>query len=527
MILSREGKNIISHIGYFLLKSLLLIAFGVISHHAIAQTSTLERPNVIIINADDIGYGDLSSYGATKVRTPNIDKIAEQGISFTDAHSASAVCSPSRYGLMTGQYPARQEHLWGPLMLKEPLSIDTDQMTIARLMKEAGYKTAIIGKWHLGFGRREELLDWNKPLKPGPLELGFDYYYGVPVLNSHPPFVYVENHHVVGLVPEDPLVYGKMSTAREFDEKFELDAIGGGEAAHALYKDREIGTNLKNRAINWIRENREGPFFLYFATTNIHHPFTPAPQFIASSDAGPYGDSIHELDWMVGEITKALEEEGLVDNTLLIFTSDNGGMFNRGGQTAWEAGHRLNGKLLGMKFGAWEGGHRVPFIVRWPGVAPAGKKSDELISNVDMLATLADIVARDLLDDEGPDSVNMINAFKGIEGDKPIRESLVISPFQKTHLTIRSGKWVYIGAQDEGGFGGTRIGQHMFAGAAAVGFTSQENSDIENGKIRAGAPPAQLYNLENDPYQTTNVYNHFPDVVRQMKALIEETMRDS
>jgi arylsulfatase A len=508
----------------YCLKLLALLAFLLPFHHAAAQTK--DRPNVIIINADDIGYGDLSSYGATKVRTPNIDKIAAEGISFTDAHSASAVCSPSRYGLMTGEYPARKDYLWGPLMLKEPLSIDTNQMTIASLMKDAGYKTAIIGKWHLGFGGRDELLDWNKPLNPGPLELGFDYYYGVPVLNSHPPFVYVENHHVVGLVPEDPLIYGKMSTAREFDEKFELDAIGGGEAAHALYKDREVGTNLKDRAIKWIRENKDEAFFLYFASTNIHHPFTAAPQFIASSDAGPYGDSIHELDWMVGEITKALEEEGLVENTLLIFTSDNGGMFNRGGQTAWEAGHRLNGKLLGMKFGAWEGGHRVPFIVRWPGVAPAGEKSDELISNVDMLATLADIVGRDLSDDDGPDSVNVVNAFKGIKGD-PIRESLVISPFQKTHLTIRSGKWVYIDAQNEGGFGGTRVGQHLFAGAAAVGFTGQENSDIVDGKIRADAPPAQLYDLENDPYQTTNVYNDFPDVAGKMKALLADTMQGS
>ncbi|MBT5072717.1 MAG: arylsulfatase [Kordiimonadaceae bacterium] len=503
-------------------KIILTLIAIFLANSAFAQS---RKPNVIIINADDIGYGDLSAYGATKVRTPNIDQLANDGISFTDAHSASAVCSPSRYGLITGQYPARKDYLWGPLMLKEPLSVEVDQLTIADVMKEAGYKTAIIGKWHLGFGGREELLDWNKPLDPGPLELGFDYYYGVPVLNSHPPFVYVENHNVVGLVPEDPLVYDTRSITREFDEKFGLEVIGGGDAAHELYKDREIGTNLKDRAIKWIKENKDDPFFLYFATTNIHHPFTPAPRFIASSDAGPYGDAIHELDWMVGEITRTLDEEGLTNDTLLIFTSDNGGMFNRGGQTAWEAGHRMNGKLLGMKFGAWEGGHRVPFIVRWPGNAPAGKKSAELLSNVDVIATLADLVGRDLKEHEGPDSVNMMNAFKGIEGE-PLRDELIISPFYATHLTIRSGKWAYISAQDEGGFEGTRIGQHLFAGAAAVGFTGQINSDIVDGKIKEGAAPAQLYDLDKDPYQTTNVYYDNPDIVEKLKAMMTETMSE-
>ncbi|MBT5187964.1 MAG: arylsulfatase [Kordiimonadaceae bacterium] len=509
----------------YILLSTLTVFTTIFCFNFQAHAQSKEKPNVIIINADDIGYGDLSSYGATKVSTPNIDKIATEGLSFTDAHSASAVCSPSRYGLITGEYPARKDYLWGPLMFKEPLSVDMDQLTIADVMKDAGYKTAVIGKWHLGFGSREEVLDWNKALNPGPLELGFDYYYGVPVLNSHPPFVYVENHHVVGLVPEDPIVYNKQAITREFDEKFDLDLVGGGDAAHALYKDREIGTNLANRAVKWIKKNKDDPFFLYFATTNIHHPFTPAPRFIASSDAGPYGDAIHELDWIVGEITRTLEEEGLVNDTLLIFTSDNGGMFNRGGQTAWEAGHKMNGDLLGMKFGAWEGGHRVPFIVRWPGKTPAGQKSAELLSNVDVLATLADLVGYKLNKEEGPDSVNMMAAFKGEVGE-PIRNELIISPFRKTHLTIRSGKWVYISAQDEGGFEGTRIGQHLFAGSAAVGFTGQINSDIIDGKIKEGAAPAQLYDLEKDPYQTTNVYYDNPDVVGRLKAMMEKTMAE-
>src|SRR5699024_6604009 len=187
-----------------------------------------------------------------------------------------------------------------------------------------------------------------------------------------------------------------------------------------------------------------------------------APQFIGTSDAGRYGDWIHQLDWMVGEVLNTLDEEGLTDNTLVIFTSDNGGMFNRGGQNAWEAGHRLNGDLLGMKFGAWEGGHRVPFIARWPGKIPVDTQSDMLISSVDILATLATLVDHPLEEGEGPDSYNILPALTG-SPDKPIRDHLLISPSRKSHLSIRKGKWMYIPAQGEGGFGGTEVGQHAFA----------------------------------------------------------------
>lgn len=205
-----------------------------------------QPPNIVYIFADDLGYGDLSCYGATKLKTPNIDRLASEGRRFTDAHSASAVCTPSRYGLLTGRYPARKGNLWGPVMLRSPLVIDTKRMTIGKLMKEAGYATACFGKWHLGFGDRG-VTDWNKPLKPGPLELGFDHYFGVPVVNSHPPFVYVEDHKVVGLDAEDPLVYGKRAITKPHQEKFALNAIGGGRAAHALYDDVSVGTTIKDR----------------------------------------------------------------------------------------------------------------------------------------------------------------------------------------------------------------------------------------------------------------------------------------
>lgn len=486
---------------------------------AVTQNS---QPNVIIINADDVGYGDTGAYGATKVSTPNIDRLAEEGRLFTDAHSASAVCSPSRYALITGEYPARKD-FWYPIFVRDTLQVDSNQMTIGDVMKEAGYSTAAIGKWHLGFGN-EYPVDWNKELKPGPLELGFNYYFGVPVLNSHPPFVYVENHHVLGLEEDDPLEYGKKAKTREFDEKFGIDEIGGGKAAHELYKDREMGDTLTEKAVEWIKENRNDSFFLYFAPPQIHHPFTPAPRFIASSDAGRYGDWIHELDWMIGEVLNTLDEEGLTDNTLVIFTSDNGGMFNRGGQNAWEAGHRLNGDLLGFKFGAWEGGHRVPFIARWPGNIPAGTESDELISNVDIIAMLAALVEHPLEENEGPDSYNILPALTG-SPEEPIRDHLIISPSQRSHLSVRKGKWMYIPAQGEGGFDGTEIGEHTFAGAAAHKLTGQVNSDVKNGHIKENAPPAQLYNLEQDPTQRVNVYNDHPGVVKELQALLEKNIR--
>lgn len=479
------------------------------------------RPNVIVINADDLGYGDLGSYGATKVNTPNIDQFAREGRKFTEAHSASAVCSPSRYALVTGEYPSRKGY-WGPSFLRDPLMIDTAQMTIGRVMKEAGYSTACIGKWHLGFGL-DRPVDWNKDLKPGPLELGFDYYFGVPVLNSHPPFVYVENHRVVGLTPEDPLVYGEKAATEDFPEKWNIE-IGGGAAAHELYKDRMVGTTLKNKAIEWIRGHKDEPFFLYFAPTNIHHPFTPDERFNGTSEAGRYGDFIHELDWMVGEVLDALDEEGLMDNTLVIFTSDNGGMLNQGGQAAWKAGHRLNRDLLGFKFDAWEGGHRIPFIARWPGTIPAGTESDELLSNVDILATLAALVEHPLEEGEAPDSYNMLPALTGSPA-QPIRDHLVISPAQEENLAIRQGRWMYISSQDGGGFTGTKIGEHTLGGAAAHLLTKQANSDIENGKIKPDAPPAQLYDLDSDPTQKRNVYNEHPEIAKELKALLEETIK--
>ncbi len=480
--------------------------------------NTPEKPNVIIIFADDLGYGDLGCYGATKVKTPNIDHLAREGILFTDAHSTSAVCTPSRYALLTGQYPFRK-NIFRPVFLRVGLLIDTARVTIADVMKRSGYSTACIGKWHLGFGTKEP--DWNGELKPGPLEVGFDYYFGIPVVNSHPPFVYVENHRVWGFDPSDPFVYNQRAETREFPAKKGINAIGGARIPHALYDDEMVGTTLTKKAVKWIKEQKNNPFFLYFATTNIHHPFTPHPRFRGQSDCGRYGDFIMELDWMVGEVLKTLDDLGIADNTLILFTSDNGGMFNLAGQNAWLMGHRQNGPLLGFKFDAWEGGQRVPFIARWPGKIPAGAVSEQLISNVDMLATLAALTGYQLKAGEGPDSYNVLPALSG-SPDNAIRDHLVLAAKEQSHLSLRSGKWMYIGAQGGGGFGGKKFGSNNLGDTIAVEMTGQKNSDIKNGRIKPGAPPEQLYNLKTDLYQRENVIREHPGIARRMKKQLEE-----
>ncbi len=488
-----------------------------------STTFAADKPkNIVLILADDVGYGDIGCYGASKVRTPEIDKLAEEGRRFTDAHSASAVCSPSRYALMTGRYPFRNERMWGPLMLRDPLAIETDCYTLADVFKDADYATACIGKWHLGFGDVKPV-DWNKPLSPGPRDLGFDYYFGVPVVNSHPPFVYVENEGVVGIVADDPFVYGKRAETHEYPEKMGIDVIGGARVAHEIYDDEAVGTTLAEKAVGWMKQQHTAgrPFFLYLATTNIHHPFTPAKRFQGTSECGRYGDCIHELDWIVGEVLRTLDEMGAANDTLVVFTSDNGGMLNLGGQDAWKLGHHMNGDLLGWKFDAWEGGHRVPMIVRWPGRVPAKTVSDQLVCNVDMLATFASLVNAKVPDGAAEDSVNVTPALMG-EPDRPIRDELVLCPLSSKHIALRREDWVFIDARGNGGFTAPKPGMHMFGGPPAVTFAGHENSDIFDGQFKKDAPPGQLYNLADDPWQTRNLFAAKPEMVEQMRARLKQ-----
>ena len=478
-----------------------------------------EKPNIVLILADDLGYGDVGCYGATKVATPNIDRLAKEGRRFTDAHSASAVCTPSRYALLTGEYPFRRD-LWRPVMNPSPLVVDTNRATLASMLQRQGYATACFGKWHLGFGDRANP-DWNVPLKPGPLELGFDHYFGIPVVNSHPPFVWVEDHRVVGLDPADPLVYGGTPPTQMFPEKMMSPGMSGGLAAHERYRDEEAGTTLTEKATTWIRQQKDRSFFLYFATPHIHHPFTPAARFKGSSEIGRYGDFIHEFDWMVGEILRTLDELRLRDNTLVILTSDNGGMLNQGGQDAWRAGHRLNGNLLGFKFDAWEGGHRVPFIARWPGRIEKGSVSNQLICLVDLFASFAAVSGAQLARGDGPDSVNVLSALTG-NPTKPVRDRLVLAPLDKKNLALREGRWMYIGARGGGGFTASTVGAHLLGGPAALQFAGQPNSDVEGGQFKVDAPQAQLYDLNEDRSQTRNVILEHPAIAERMSATLKE-----
>ncbi|MEM9365483.1 MAG: sulfatase-like hydrolase/transferase [Planctomycetota bacterium] len=485
-------------------------------------------PNVVLIFVDDLGYGDVGCYGATKVQTPNIDRLASEGRRFTDAHSVSAVCTPSRYALLTGQYPVRANSgrgVWGPAPVTSPLIVDPKKTTIADVFQDRGYATAVIGKWHLGFGEGRN--DWRGALRPGPQDLGFDYYFGMPVVNSSPPYVYVENDRVVGADPADPLEYlGRnakgttpITPLPPKAANRSPNAFGGAKEAHRRFNDYEVGTTFAKKSVEWINANKDKPFFLYLATTNIHHPFTPATRFQGTSQCGLYGDFIHELDWIVGELMSCLDDNGLSDDTVVIFTSDNGGMFNHGGQAAFKAGHRQNGELLGFKFGIWEGGHRLPVIVRWPGKVEPGTTSDQLMGNVDMLATFAALTEQPLSKDQLADSVNMLPAMLS-NPKEPLRDHLVLAPNKPTHLSIRKDQWMFIPNQGSGGFRGKNPGDHSFAGPPAVSYVGSVNSDITNGQIRRDAPPAQLYDLHTDISQTKNVYLDEPEVTEELTAIL-------
>ena len=467
------------------------------------KTASSEHPNIVLIYADDLGYGDLSCYGANKISTPNIDRLATEGRLFTDAHSTSAVCTPSRYALLTGEYPYRINN-YGPVFCEERLIIDTNQTTLASLLKRKGYATACVGKWHLGFGE-ERKPDWNQDLKPGPLEVGFDYFYGIPVVNSHPPFVYAENHRVVGLDPADPLVYerGGKTHGKPYPEKHaappgRMPSVVGGKAAHDFYVDEESAVHLTGKALNWMNQQEE-PFFLFYASHNIHHPFTPHPYFQGNSECGLYGDFVEELDWSVGQILEALETFGVADNTLVIFTSDNGGMFNGGGKEAIRQGHTPNGELKGQKFDAWEAGHRVPFLVRWPGKTPVGSTSDELIANLDLLETFAAITDQKLNPGQGVDSINALPLLTETDA-KSARDELVIQPHKKAYTSIRLGDWVYIPGPGSGGM---------------TKFTPEQLEKM---------PPQQLYNLKEDPGQTQNLIKAHPEKAAAMEKVLRNKL---
>jgi len=399
--------------------------------------------------------------------------------------------------------------------------IDPSSSTIGDIFQQAGYATSCFGKWHLGWGNLESN-DWQMPLTSGPNDVGFDYYWGLPNVNSGSPYVLVENNMIVGYEESDPLIYGKKPASptdqfpRSASHKV-ANKFGGALKAHALYKDEAMGSMMVEKSTQWIEEHKDKPFFMYFATTHIHHPFTPAERFKGSSEIGLYGDYIHELDWMVGELMNKLKELGLEENTLILFSSDNGGMMNLGGRTAARAGHKINGDLLGFKFGSWEGGHRIPFIAKWPGKIPAGSQSSQLISMVDMYATIAAITGQQA-SMEGKDSINMLPALID-ESITPLRTEL-LTPGRNA-VALRDGKWLYLPIQGSGGFTGKKEFHHAWGGPAAVALVNGVNNDIQDGDFIEGAPKHQLYNMEIDFNQTQNIVNEYPEVAKRMKQKLK------
>ncbi|MBM3858674.1 MAG: arylsulfatase [Verrucomicrobia bacterium] len=460
-----------------------------------AVANGADKPNIIFILADDIGYGDFSCYGATKIKTPNVDRLAKQGRRFTDAHSPAAVCTPTRYAFMTGEYAFRKQGT-GILPGIAGLIIEPGRVTVPSMLKQAGYTTGVVGKWHLGLGTTPT--DYNTEIKPGPLEIGFDYAWLLPATGDRTPCVWVENHRVVNLDPKDPIKLDysvKRGEPRSFVNG--IPRIGeqvGGKAA--LWKDDEMADLLGTKAIAFIEKNKSKPFFLYFCTHDIHVPRVPHKRFRGTSQAGIRGDNVHSFDATIGRVMDALDKLKLADNTLLIVTSDNGGVLDTNGPDEVNAGtvetnngHPHNGVLRAGKGSPYEGGTRVPFIARWPGHIPTGD-SGALICHVDMLASFAALTGQKLIEAAGPDSFNVLPALLG---GKTGREYLVE---QGGILSFRKGVWKLIPAGAGGGKG-------KKAGKRAPATT-------------------ELYNLADDLSETKNIAAQHPDIVKEMSTKLEE-----
>ncbi len=454
------------------------------------------KPNIIFILADDIGYGDFGCYGATKVKTPNVDKLASEGLRFTDAHSPSAVCTPTRYAFLTGEYAFRKKGT-GILPGIAALIIEPGRFTVPAMFKQAGYATGVIGKWHLGLGAQAPT-DYNGEIKPGPLEIGFDYAWLIPATGDRVPCVWVENHRVVNLDPADPIKLDY--TVQRGEPKSLVNGIPriggqtGGKAA--LWKDDEIADVLVAKATGFLEQHRDQPFFLYLSTHDIHVPRVPNARFQGTSQAGVRGDNIHSFDWTVGQVLAALERLKLAANTVVIVTSDNGGVLDsngpdtvHSGTPASNNGHAFNGPLRGVKGSIYEGGTRLPFIIRWPDHIKPGV-SDELICHVDMLASFAALVGQQLPETAGPDSFNVLPALLGERLATPCRDHLVE---HAGGVALRQGPWKFI----PGTGGGARKAN------------------------RGGAGAPQLYNLASDIGETKNLASEQPERVNAMSKLLQ------
>lgn len=475
-----------------------------------------DKPNVIIIYGDDVGYADVGVYGSKLIPTPNIDKLAKGGLQFTDGHCSAATCTPSRFSMLTGVHGFR--HGVRILPPNAPLTIPTDRLTLPKVFKKAGYTTAVIGKWHLGIGAKGTPVDWNGDVKPGPLEVGFDYCFLLPSTNDRVPCVYLENHRVVNLDPNDPLhvgsrigpdprstVYPDGKTNREAMTYYQsshghnnsvINGIGrigymaGGKSA--LWNDETMADEYVKQTRKWMAKHKEEPFFLFFSSQDIHVPRAPHPRFMGKTGLGHRGDAMVAFDWVTGEIMDMLDEHGIADNTIVIFSSDNGPVYDDGYRDGTivhtsskevDQGHDGSGPYRGGKYQIYEGGTRVPFIVRWPAKIKPGK-SAAMMNQIDFVSTFAALLDVQVGRDEAIDSRNMLPALLG-ESD----EGLPWMIEEAAVLALRKGKWKYIQGK--------------------------------KGNRRAPGKP-QLFDLEADIGEQNDLSDKHPELMQEMEGFLNK-----
>lgn len=486
----------------------ILVAIAFLSSPPARGEPQAAKPNIILMCADDLGYGDLSCYGATKIATPRMDSLAKDGVRFTDAHSYSGICMPSRYTLLSGRYAFRLQR-----SMEYACQFDDGQVLLPGALKAAGYRTAMLGKWHNGFGRTKEV-NWNAELKPGPLEFGFDSFFGTPRTHSEPPLVFVRDHNIVGFEKDDPISVDNSPGTGAHGKQ-----VGGSNAMKMRPADK-IDLRLAQEAENFIAgAKKEQPFFLYIAWSAPHNPLSPSSEFQGTSKAGAYGDFIQQLDHSVGVVLDALEKHGFAENTLVLLTSDNGGRFEWG---AFRAQHRPNGMLLGQKTDAWEGGHRVPFLARWPGRISRGTERREYFHHVDIMATLS--AAAGITPPEGasPDGHSELAGLLD-----PASQAVRIEAIQHgtRSLALRQGQWLYIPAQGSGGKTVPEPAKPFGLPYAKMGFT---NSDVDSsGQIKPGAPHEQLYDLAHDLAEANNRAAGEPDRLKAMRERFTVLTKDA
>jgi arylsulfatase A-like enzyme len=490
----------------------LLLEAGCTSDKSSSEGNT---PNVIIIYTDDVGYGDVSSYGATEYATPNIDRLADNGVLFTNSHATSATCTPSRFGLLVGEYPWRRPGT-GIARGDAALIIPTERFTMADMFRNAGYYTGVVGKWHLGLGP-DGGPDWNAEIRPGPSEVGFDYSFLIPATGDRVPCVYTENNFVVGLDPKDPIYVrfgekiGDEPTGRENPELLKMhpshghdmtivngiSRIGfmtGGKAAR--WVDEDMADVITEKAKEFIRNNKNRPFFLYFSTHDIHVPRVAHDRFVGKSGLGPRGDVMLQLDWCVGELINQIEALGLEENTIIIFASDNGPVLDDGYQDqAVEllGNHNPFGPFRGGKYSVFEAGTRVPMILQWKGTVKKDV-SDALFSQIDLFASFAAMLNQEIPEGEAPDSFNNLNTLLGKSKEDRV---FVVEQAASGTLGIKKGDWKYIEPSK-----GPRI---------------NKNVNIELGHD----PEPQLYNLADDPGERNNLARQYPDKVKELAGELE------